>query len=163
MRAGAAQIQAADGRPVARPARHRAHREHLVQAHLAVEDVAAGDAEAALQVERRQHLPVLDDGADVGRVLLDQRDHAVAERLAQFVPGALAQRVGRVLQEDAHDVLAGRGERGVVHGGDGQFQQRALGGAAVLGVVPGALHVVDAGADVHGGAVVRAGRAGVGA
>ena len=33
--------------------------------------------------------------------------------------------------------------------------------AAVLGVVPGALDVLDAGADVHGGAVLRPGRAGV--
>ena len=37
-----------------------------------------------------------------------------------------------------------------------------VGGAAVLGVVPGALDVFDAGADVHGRAVVRAGSAGVG-
>ena len=82
--------------------------------------------------------------ADVGRVLLDQRDHAVGERLAQIVPRAIAQGVGRVLQEDAHDVLARRRERRVVHGGDGQLQQGALGRPAVLGVVPGALDVFDA-------------------
>ena len=115
-----------DRRAVARPAGHRPHHEHLVQAHLAVEDVAAGDAEAALQIERRQHLPVLDDRADVRRVLLDQRDHAVGERLAQFVPRAFAQRVRRVLQEDPHDVLAGRRERRVVHRGNGHLEQRAL-------------------------------------
>ena len=61
-----------------------------------------------------------------GRVLFDQRNHAVAKRFAQLVPGALAQRVGRVLQEDPHDVLAGRRERRIVHGRDGQFQQRTL-------------------------------------
>lgn len=127
-----------------------------------MEDVTASDPEASLQIERRQHLAVLDDRADIGRVLLDQRDHAVAERFPQLVPGALAERVGRVLQEDAHDVLAGRGERRVVHRRDRQFEQRALGGAAVLGVVPRALHVVDARANVHRGAMVRAGCAGVG-
>jgi len=47
------------------------------------------------------------------------------------------------------------------HGGDGQFQQRALRGAAVLAVVPGVLDVIDAGADVYGWRGVRAGRAGM--
>ena len=125
-----------------------------------MEDITAGDAEAALQVERRQYLPVLHNRADVGRILLDQRDHAVAERLAQFVPRAFAQRVRRVLQEDAHDVLARRRERRIVHGGDGEFEQRPLRRAAILGVVPGALHVLDARANVHRRAVVRAGREG---
>src|ERR1035441_4299466 len=56
VRAGAAQIQPLRRRAVARVAGHRAHDEHLIQGHLAVEDVAAGDAVAALHVERREHL-----------------------------------------------------------------------------------------------------------
>jgi hypothetical protein len=40
----------------------------------------------ALDVERRQHLPVQDDVADVRRVLRDGVDHGVAERVAVVVP-----------------------------------------------------------------------------
>src|SRR5579864_2445617 len=38
-----------------------------------------------------------------------------------------------------------------------------LRGTAVLGVVPGAFDVIDRGADVHGGAMLRAGSSGQGA
>src|ERR1017187_7664869 len=97
MRARTAEIEALNRRAVARPAGYRTHHEHLVQAHLAVENVAAGDAETPFQVERRQHLAMLHKPPDVGGVLLDQRHHPVAERLAKLVPGALTQRIGRVL------------------------------------------------------------------
>jgi hypothetical protein len=127
-----------------------------------VKDVAAGDSELALHIERCEHLAVLDQGPEARRVFLDQRDHPVAEGLAQSIPRSLAQRVGRVLQEDAHDVFSGRGEGRVVHGRNGQFQKRARRGAAILGIVPGSFHVVDVGTNVHGGAVLRAGRAGAG-
>ncbi len=46
--------------------------------------------------------------------------------------------------------------------GTGHFEQGVLGWAAILGVIPGALDVIDRGADVHGRAVLRAGRAGEG-
>ena len=92
MRAGPAQIQPADGRPITRAARHRPHHEHLIQAHFTVEDIAAGEAEAAFQIERRQHLL---DGrsaiAEAGRVFFDEVEHAVGERLTQFIPSGVAQ------------------------------------------------------------------------
>ena len=71
LRAAAAEEKAAHRGPVLRPSSDGAHNEHLVQAHLTVEDVAAGDAEAALQIERRQHLAALDNCTDIGHVLLD--------------------------------------------------------------------------------------------
>jgi len=45
---------------------------------------------------------------DVGRIFRNQRHHAIAERLARFVPRAFVERVGRILEKDPHDVLAGR-------------------------------------------------------
>src|SRR5215469_8093914 len=77
MRSGTAEIQAAHGRPITRPSRYRAHDEHLVEAHLAVEDVTAGDAETAFEIERGQNLAALDDRTDVGSVFLDQGNHMV--------------------------------------------------------------------------------------
>jgi hypothetical protein len=47
-----------------------------------MEDVAASDAVAAFQVERRQHLLIDNNGADVGYILFHHFQHAVIERLA---------------------------------------------------------------------------------
>ena len=54
MRAGAAQIEARQRHAIIGMAQHRPVREQLVEPHLAVEDVAADQPEAALQIERRQ-------------------------------------------------------------------------------------------------------------
>ena len=54
-------------------------------------------------IERREHLPVLDDRAHVGNILLNETDDAVAEGLAQLVPGVFPQRVRRVLQKNTRD------------------------------------------------------------
>src|SRR5690242_17921034 len=64
MRTGTTEKQAGNWSPISRIARHRPHHEHLVQAHFAVEDIATSDSEAALEVQRAEHLPVLDDTAD---------------------------------------------------------------------------------------------------
>src|SRR5947209_5852096 len=57
MRSGTAQIQALERHPVIGRADHRPRAEELVETHLAVEDVAADQAEAALEIERRMDLP----------------------------------------------------------------------------------------------------------
>ena len=57
MRARTAQVEALERHPVIGRADHRPGAEQLVEAHLAVEDVAADQAEAALEVERRMDLP----------------------------------------------------------------------------------------------------------
>ena len=63
---------------------HRPVEEQLLQRELALEDVALGQAERLLDVQRRQHLPVQDHVADVRGVLGDRVDHRVAERLARL-------------------------------------------------------------------------------
>ena len=69
VRARAALVQPADRRAVLRPARRRPQEEELVQRQLALEDVALGEAGDALDVGRREHLPVQDGRLDVRRVL----------------------------------------------------------------------------------------------
>jgi hypothetical protein len=63
MRPGPAQVEASDRHLISRPSGHRPQHEHLVEAHLAVKDVAAGDAETALQVERAS-APAVDHQMD---------------------------------------------------------------------------------------------------
>src|SRR5262245_51160523 len=92
---------------------------------------------------------MLDDRAYVRRVFLDQADHAITKWFAQLVPVTLAQRVRSVLQEDSHDVLAGRSERCVVHRGDGHLDQWVTRRMAIFRVIPGALHIVDRWANMH--------------
>ena len=82
MRRRSAHVEVAHRRLVLRPARRRPQEEQLLERQLALEDVAFGQAEVALDVERRQHLPVQDDVLDVRRVLGDRVDDGVAERLA---------------------------------------------------------------------------------
>src|SRR3989304_4703264 len=107
---GAAQPEIADGRPEAGVAGHRSAEEELLESQLALEDVALGQADDALHVERRVHLAPDDDLPDVRRPLGDGVDDRVAEGFALVVPGAQArvQPVRRVLHEAADDVLAGR-------------------------------------------------------
>ena len=57
VRARSAQVQTLQRHAVVSRADHRPRAEQLVEAHLAVEDVAADEAEAALEVERRMDLP----------------------------------------------------------------------------------------------------------
>ena len=60
MRARAAQVQPGDRCAILRPARHRAHDEQLIQRHLAVIDVAAGQAVSCLKIKRRESLRMSD-------------------------------------------------------------------------------------------------------
>src|SRR5437764_11567003 len=101
MRSGTTDVESRNWRAVSRPASDWPHREHLVQAHLTVEDVAAGDAETALQVEWRQRLALDDDRSDVGRVFFDNIQDPLGERFAKVVPVPFPQRVWRVLEKDA--------------------------------------------------------------
>src|SRR5688572_3437426 len=57
MGARAAQIESRQRHSIVGGADHRTGAEQLIEAHLAVEDVAADQAEAALEIERRMDLP----------------------------------------------------------------------------------------------------------
>ena len=73
---------AADRRAVLRPVGHRPEEEQLLERELALEDVALGQADDALDVRRREHLAVEDRALQVRRVLGERVDDRVAERLA---------------------------------------------------------------------------------
>src|SRR5688572_21383521 len=106
---------ALDRRPVLRPRRRWPEEKELMQRELALEDVPLGQPGNALDVGRREHLAVPDDGPDVRRVALERVDHRVTERLTLLVGPPTGDPVGRVLYEYAHDVLAWRRHPGVDH------------------------------------------------
>ena len=122
----------------------------LVEAMLSVHRMAAGQAVVAFEVDRGDDL-ARDDGPGQARRVAVERPHdEVAERLAGVVPGRVAERVGRPLDDDAHHVRAGRGpldQRRVGERRDGRLEHRLLRQAAELRGVVGALHRVDPGRD----------------
>src|SRR6476660_4704393 len=88
-----AQVEALERHPIVGSADHRAGAEQLVEPHLAVEDVAADQAEAALQVERRMNLPTEDGLGEAGRMGVNGRDDLVCRLLALFVPATAGPEV----------------------------------------------------------------------
>src|SRR5262249_56115799 len=86
MRARAAVIELRQWAAVVRMAEHRAGGEELIERERAVEDVAVGEAELALEVERRKALDREHARAEAGCVALDRVDHQVADRFAILVP-----------------------------------------------------------------------------
>src|SRR3546814_10442488 len=82
---------------------------------LALEDVAFGEADLALDIPGRAHLLVQDEVAEVGAVAGDLGDDGLRQSLARRPIPRLAggQLVGRVLHEDRHHVLAGRCHGGI--------------------------------------------------
>src|SRR5262249_2410150 len=97
MRAGAAQIEILDRRRGAGPREERTADEQLIERQLAVEDVAAGEAVVALEVERRDHLARDDRRGEAGGEPLDRPRRGRAEAVALGVPRRAAQMVRRVL------------------------------------------------------------------
>ena len=89
------QIEPGNRGGVAAATRQRPAPEHLVEAHCSVEDVAAGDAEFSLDVERRQHLPRQDQRRKIWGVLGDRIDHLVGVRFAQIFDQRPVYRVPR--------------------------------------------------------------------
>src|SRR3954447_3376186 len=81
VRARSAQVEALERHAVISRADHRPRAEQLVEAHLAVEDVAADQAEAALEVERRMDLPPEHRLGEAGSMAVDGRDDGVRRLL----------------------------------------------------------------------------------
>src|ERR1700685_734273 len=135
-----------DGRAETRPPGDWAQEEKLFQREFALENVAFAEAELALQVERRHHLPAHDNVFDIWRVFGDGVDYVIAEGLFLIVPvQAWAELVGRVLHEARHHVLSRRRDRGIGERGNDDIYIRALREISVLRVVVGAFHVFDRG------------------
>ena len=76
--ARSAQVQALERHPVIGRADHRARTEQLVEAHLAMENVTADQAEAPLQVQGRMDLPTDDGRCEARRMTVHRRDTASA-------------------------------------------------------------------------------------
>ena len=62
-----------------------------------------------------EDLGVDDGGVDVGAEAGEGIESEVADFVAAFVPGAVSKFVGDILRKDAHGVLAGGDDGGVVH------------------------------------------------
>src|SRR5438309_3000799 len=71
MRARAAQVQTLERHPVIGRTNHRPGAEQLIEPHLAMEDVAADQTEAALEIERRMDLPADHRRGKARRVRVD--------------------------------------------------------------------------------------------
>ena len=83
---GAAEVEAGDRR-----ARRQPVLPHLVGRDLALEDVAAGQADALLDVGRPEHLVGLQPVLEAGREAVDQVDELARDLVAALVPGAVAR------------------------------------------------------------------------
>ena len=144
MRPRAALPESAKGRAILGPLRHRPEEEQLVQRQFSLEDVPLAQARDALDVRRRQHLLAHDQRLDVRRVARQRLDHRVAERVALRVVPAAGDVVWRVLDEDAHHVLARRRHPGIDHRADHDVHVRTAREASVLRVVVGTLEILHA-------------------
>ena len=102
-----------DRRAVFRPTRDRPQEQQLLERELALKDVALAQSPFALEIERRDDLPVQNQRLQIGRVLRERVDDGVAEPLALVVPGRAFQVIRRVLHETRHHVFAGRRDRRV--------------------------------------------------
>src|SRR4029450_3457970 len=82
-------------------------KKRLTDVWLALEDFAFRQTELALEIERREHLPVKDAVLETRCVLGDGVHNNISERVAAIVPGARLQVERRVLDEAGHDMLSG--------------------------------------------------------
>ena len=102
-----------------------------------------GEPVGRFHVGRRDHLPRLDELAEPGSHRLERLDRDVADPVALARPVAVAERVGRGLEHDAHHVLALGRERRIGERRDRRLEHRRLAHVPVLHRVHRPLHVVD--------------------
>src|SRR5690348_4343597 len=109
MRAGGAVIEAGERPAIIGMSQHRPGGEELVEGERAMKDVAAGEPELALEVERGKTLRRDHAGAEAGRVALDRVEHQLGHLVAAVVPrAAVGQGGGDVLAKEARHMRAGR-------------------------------------------------------
>ena len=118
---------------------------------LALEDIALGQPDLVLDIPGRAGLDMEDQLAEARCVFLDGVQHILLEGgLALRTPGPLGQLVGRVLHEDRHEMLAGRGHGRIDRGGDHDVEEGPLRPGAVFVIVEGVLDIVEVAADIDG-------------
>src|SRR5579875_4175438 len=118
MGGGAAHVEIFDRRAIASPSGDRAKEEKLFERKFALENIAFGETDLLLDVERSEDLPADDDVFEIGGVLRNRVDDGVAEFLAATFPRTGFEFVGRVLHEAGEDVLAGRRDGSVGKAGN---------------------------------------------
>ena len=106
-----------------------------------------GQTGDALDVQRRDDLPVQNLRLEAGREALDRVHHGVAERFALGVGPAAVQLVRRILHEDRHHVLSGRRHPRIDHRREHDVHVGTARELAVLRVVVRALDILEARAD----------------
>ncbi len=121
-----------------------------------MENIAADQAEGALQVERAVDLTADHRRLEARRVFVERRDHEVRHFFTVVVPGAAVGQLRRdMLAEHRRDMHA-RGRQRVVHGrGDAELHHRLLRPAVAAGIEEGVLHIVETGGDQNAGGMVR--------
>src|SRR5438445_12243526 len=118
MRARPAKVKSGNWSAVLRPSCYRTHKEQLLKAKVAVENVAFSQPVGAFEIEWCQHLPGKDCVRHIRRVFRNLLHHPIAQQFSLFVPASLTQVIGNVLHEASHDVLTLRRKRIVDVRGD---------------------------------------------
>src|SRR4051812_15569951 len=107
MSARAAQIKTLERHPVICSADHRAGAEQLVEAHLAMEDVAADQSKATFKVEWRMDLAAEHRLCKSRCMGIDSRNDLVGGIFPLLVPASTrSEIVPEMLAKEAGDVLA---------------------------------------------------------
>src|SRR5439155_11953529 len=96
---GPAHPEVAQGGLVLRPSWRRTQEEQLFERQLALKDIPFAQTELALEIERRQDLAVTNDAREVRRMFCDRVHDRISKCLALLVPGAVSERVRRVLNK----------------------------------------------------------------
>src|SRR6266581_1306130 len=123
-----------------------------------VEDVPAGQAEVALEVERREYLAREDARLEIRRVAVHRFDDGVGGCFSRIVPAAAAgERRVEVLAEEARDVFSSWRKTRVDGARDQHLHDGLAGETGGAGVEVGALHVAKRRRDDDPRAVVRLG------
>src|SRR5258706_2262949 len=148
MRAASAMIEAFQRPAIIGVAEHRPRREQLIEGQRAVKNIAAEQAELALQIERREDLPADHACRKTRRITIHGRDHEIGDLIAMVIPGpALGQFRRDVLAEQAGDMLARRAQRIVERRGDQQLDHTLAAPAMRPRGLPGAVHIAEAPTD----------------
>src|ERR1700738_3515868 len=90
-----------------------------------MKNIAAEQAELALEIERRQNLPADHARREAWRIFIHGRDHEIGDLFAMVVPRPAVRQLRRhVLAEQAGDMLTRRAERVVEGRRDQGFEPR---------------------------------------
>ncbi len=106
------EIHSVNVRSIPRVARYRSHVEELVEDHFSVVGIAFGQAVNALEIGHGENVSLLNQVANIRRVLRQRVHDDVREGFLLRVPISLAEFEGAVLRGDGHEVLpSGRSAR----------------------------------------------------